>query len=72
MRISYDTESDTLEIIFKEKGYEKSLDLQGKVVVDLDKRGNVIALEIFRASKVLGRDTSVTFDIESLTKKLRV
>jgi uncharacterized protein YuzE len=28
MRISYDTESDTLEIVFKEKGYEKSLDLQ--------------------------------------------
>lgn len=71
MRTFYDTESDTLEIIFKEKGYEKSLDLQGKVVVDLDKDGDVIALEIFRASKILGRETSVTFDIESLSKTLR-
>jgi uncharacterized protein YuzE len=71
MRISYDSESDTLEIIFKEKGYEKSVDLKGKVVVDLDRKGNVMALEIFSASKILGRDTSVTFDIESLSKKLR-
>jgi uncharacterized protein YuzE len=70
MRIFYDPDSDTLEIIFKEKGYEKSLDLQGKVVVDLDKNGDVVALEILRASKILGRERSVTFDIESLSKTL--
>ena len=53
MKQSYDEEEDILDIQFSDKKYWKSIELPNGVVLDISEDGDVIALEILKASKVL-------------------
>ena len=52
MRIKYDRESDVLDILLKEAQIHHAEDY-GQVIVNYDKDGNVIEIEILDASKIL-------------------
>ena len=53
MKQSYDEEEDILDIQFSDKKYWKSIELPNGVVLDISEDGDVIAMEILKASKVL-------------------
>ncbi len=51
MRVTYDPEVDVLRILFNNEPIEESDTIKPGVVLDFDKGGNIVAMEILYASK---------------------
>lgn len=52
-RLKYDSDSDVLLVLLKEKGKLSHAEELGDVVVHVDKKGNPLFLEVMNASKVV-------------------
>lgn len=63
MRVQYDPEVDVLSIVFGEAPVQESDEEKPGIILDYDKDGNVIALEILDASKRMGNPMSVEYAI---------
>lgn len=55
MRITYDESVDIIYIRLREGDYEQSDEVATGVIVDFDKDGKLMAIEILDASHVLGQ-----------------
>lgn len=55
IRVEYDSKADALYIWLRKARYEISEELAENVIIDLDKRGRIIGIEILDASKNLGK-----------------
>lgn len=55
IRVEYDSKADALYIWLRKARYEISEELAENVIMDLDKRGRIIGIEILDASKNLGK-----------------
>lgn len=67
MKIEYDREADALYIYIQPNKYvAKSKELEGGVVIDLDKAGKAIGLEIFDISKKYQRTNVCNLQIREL------
>ena len=53
MKIRYDGEGDTLDILIKEGQIHHATE-QDQVIINYDEKGEVIEIEVFNASKFLG------------------
>jgi uncharacterized protein YuzE len=51
MKVTYDPEVDVLRIVFSNVPIEESDEDKPGVILDYDKEGNVVGLEILNASK---------------------
>src|SRR2546427_1824091 len=58
MKITYDPEVDVLRILFSNTPIEESDTDKPGVILDYDKDGNVVGLEILNASKRVGNPSS--------------
>jgi len=57
IKISYDKEGDVLEIKFSEKNIKDSEYLEESgLVLDYDKNGNIVAIEVVSFSKRVGKN----------------
>ncbi|MBE0512494.1 DUF2283 domain-containing protein [Candidatus Bathyarchaeota archaeon] len=56
MRVQYDAKADAMYIWLRKTKYEISEELAENVILDLDKRGRIIGIEILDASKNLGKE----------------
>lgn len=65
MKIRYDENVDAIYIRFKEAGYSESNEIKEGFIVDYDKSGNIVAIEILDASNyILSNDlTSIQFEV---------
>jgi len=65
MRVRYDEEVDVLYIRLKETSYYESDEIREGVIIDYDKEGNVIGIEIMNATDYLAPEelTTLKFDI---------
>ena len=63
MRVKYDREVDVLSIVLSDALVEESDEDKPGVILDYDKDGNVVGLEILDASKRMGDPMSVEYDI---------
>ncbi|MEA3222430.1 MAG: DUF2283 domain-containing protein [Thermodesulfobacteriota bacterium] len=65
VRVRYDEQVDALYIRFKETTYQESDEIKEGIIMDYDKDGNVIGIEILDASKYLSPDdlSTVNFDV---------
>ena len=61
MRFSYDKKSDALYIRFNEKPIFDSDQVADNLIVDYDKSGRIIALEVLEASKKMAKDFQAKF-----------
>ena len=52
----YDKEEDILNIEINGGEYWKSIELPNGVIIDIDKKGKIKAVEILRASKIFSGD----------------
>jgi uncharacterized protein YuzE len=65
MKVIYDPEVDVLRIFFSSSPIEESEEDKPGVIIDYDKEGNIIGLEILDASKRMENPRSVEFAVTS-------
>ncbi len=63
MRVIYDTQVDVLRILFNREPIEESETIRPGYILDYDKDGNVVGLEILDASKQIEDPRSMEFTI---------
>ena len=65
MNIKYDQSSDAVYIRLKESKYCESDEISNNIILDFDKKGNVIGIEILDASNYLDINelSSVKFEV---------
>jgi len=56
VRIEYDSKADAMYIWLRKTKYDVSEELAENVIIDLDKRGRIIGIEVLDASKNLGKE----------------
>ena len=68
MRIRYDEKSDALYIRLREVKYFESDEIKEGIILDYDREGNVIGIEILDASDYLDSVelSTVRFDVEKV------
>ena len=63
MKVTYDPESDTLRVLFSGAAVEESDEDKPGVILDYDRDGNVVGLEILDASKRMDNPRSVEYAV---------
>jgi uncharacterized protein YuzE len=56
VRVEYDPKADAMYVWLRKARYEISEELADNVIIDLDKSGRIIGIEILDASKNLGKE----------------
>ena len=65
MKVTYDPEVDVLRILLSDAPIEESDEDKPGVILDYDKDGNVVGLEILEASKRMTNPRSVDYAVTS-------
>ena len=65
MKVTYDPEVDVLRILLSDAPIEESDEDKPGVILDYDKDGNVVGLEILEASKRVANPRSVEYAVTS-------
>jgi uncharacterized protein YuzE len=63
MKATYDRETDILQLVFTSAPVEESDEDKSGVIIDYDKSGNVVGMEILDASKRVEDPQAVRLDI---------
>ena len=63
MKVTYDRETDILQLVFTNVPVEESDEDKPGVIIDYDKNGNVVGMEILEASKRVEDPQAVRLDI---------
>jgi len=63
MKVKYDPDVDVLSILLSDAAVEESDEDKPGVILDYDKDGNVVGLEILDASKRMGNPMSVEYAV---------
>ena len=68
MRIRYSEKSDAIYIRFREEDYFESDEIKEGVILDYDKNGNIIGIELLDASDYLKPEelSTIRFDIDKV------
>ncbi len=64
MRVIYNHEVDIIRIIFRNAEIEESDEDKPGVILDYDRDGNIIGMEIIDASKRMDKPASIEFETE--------
>lgn len=63
MKVTYDRETDILQLVFTSAPVEESDEDKPGVIIDYDKNGNIVGMEILDASKRIEDPQAVRLDI---------
>ncbi|MGA9058660.1 MAG: DUF2283 domain-containing protein [Terriglobia bacterium] len=63
MKVTYDPEVDVLRILLSDAPIEESDEDKPGVILDYDKDGNIVGLEILEASKRIANPRSVEYAV---------
>jgi uncharacterized protein YuzE len=63
MKVTYDPEVDCLNVIFSDAPVVESDEEKTGIIIDYDKDGNPVSLEILGASKRMGKPASVEYSV---------
>ncbi len=63
MKITYDTEVDVLRIFFSNAAIEESDEERPGIILDFDKSGNMVGMEILDASKRMENPRAVEYAV---------
>jgi uncharacterized protein YuzE len=64
MKIIYDQETDTMTVLFKESTIEESDEAKSGIIIDYDKIGVIVSIEILDAKKRITQPTQVIYQLE--------
>ena len=63
MKVTYDPEVDVLRILFRDAPIEESDEDKPGVILDYDKEGNVVGLEVLNASRRIENPRAVDYAV---------
>jgi uncharacterized protein YuzE len=63
MKVTYDPEVDVLRIVFRDIDIEESDEEKPGMILDYDKDGNIVGMEILDASKRIENPRSVEYAV---------
>jgi len=63
MKVTYDRQTDTLTVIFTETPVAESDEDKPGVILDYDKSGNLVSLEILDASRRVMSPTRIEYQV---------
>ena len=63
MKVTYDPEVDILRIVFRDIDIEESDEEKPGMILDYDKDGNIVGMEILDASKRIENPRSVEYAV---------
>jgi uncharacterized protein YuzE len=63
MKVTYDQEVDVLRILFSNRPIEESDEDKPGMIIDYDKEGNVVGLEVLDASKRVENPRSLEYAV---------
>ena len=63
MRVKYNAEVDALVIQFSDEKVDESGEDKPGVILDYDKDGNVVRIEILKASERIGNPRNIEFEV---------
>ena len=65
MKVTYDPDVDVLRILFRDAPIDESDEDKPGIILDYDKDGNIVGLEVLNASKRVENPRSVEYAMES-------
>jgi len=66
MKIEYSKEADALYVYFREEYVAKSKEIEDGIVIDFDKNGQIIGIEVLDATQRFSLHDIVNISIENL------
>ena len=63
MKVKYDKEVDVLYIVFSENKIKESDEEKSGIILDYDKQGSIVGIEILNASKRMKNPTKVEYEM---------
>ncbi|MGQ0593567.1 MAG: DUF2283 domain-containing protein [Gammaproteobacteria bacterium] len=63
MKVTYDSEVDVLRILFRDVAIEESDEDKPGVILDYDKEGNIVGLEVLNASQRVENPKAVEYAV---------
>ncbi len=63
MKVTYDSEVDVLRIVFSDHPIEESDEDKPGVILDYDREGNIVGIEILDASQRVGNPLAVEYAV---------
>ncbi|MDD5262047.1 MAG: DUF2283 domain-containing protein [Methylacidiphilales bacterium] len=63
MKVTYDPEVDVLRILFRDAPIEESNEDKPGVILDYDKEGNIIGIEVLNASQRIENPRKVDYAV---------
>ena len=63
MRVRYDSETDTLTVIFADSPVVESDEDKPGTILDYDASGNLVSIEILDASRRVGSPTQIEYQV---------
>ncbi len=68
MKVTYDTQTDTLRIIFNNSPIAESDENHAGVILDYDSDGNIVGIEILSASERVDNPLGLEYNITQIAK----
>lgn len=65
MKVTFDPEADVLRILFNSASVEESDEDKAGIIIDYDKEGNIVGMEILDAPKRIENPRSVEYAVAS-------
>lgn len=66
MKVKYDAEVDVMKITFRDSPITESDENKQGIILDFDKDGNIVGIEILDASKKIPNPKSVEYEVEGI------
>ena len=68
MKVIFDTETDSLSLIFREDKIAESDEVREGVIIDYSKDGKIVSMEILDASEQISEPKGILFELKGKEK----
>ena len=68
MKLIYDKQTDTLSIILRDIPVAESDEIREGIILDYDKEGHIVSLELLDASEYVAEPVSVAYELKGASR----